>query len=140
MKKIVLTLSLVAVLSSCKTTSNGSSTGSNTIEQAINVANTVAEINNLLNTLNLTPSQSSVIGTTLSNYVAQYNSLAGMNTNSQEYKTQLKKYKSNALSSISSSLSGNEYSQFTSAMMVIANSANTSLSNGTINVISSLVN
>ena len=94
MKKIVLALSMVVILSSCTSTSN--STNSNTIESAINVANTVAEINNLLNTMNLTPSQASVIGTTLSNYVAQYNSLAGLNTGSQEYKTQLKKYKSNA--------------------------------------------
>lgn len=138
MKKIVLTLSMIAVLSSCTSTSN--STSSNTIVNAINVANTVAEINNLLNAMNLTSSQASVIGTTLSNYVTQYNSLAGLNTGSQEYKTQLKKYKSNALSSISSSMSGNEYSQFTNALITIANSPNTNLSNGTINVFSSLVN
>lgn len=138
MKKIFLALSLIAFMSSCTSTSN--STNSNTIVNAINVANTVSEINNLVNTMNLTPSQASVIGTTLSNYVSQYNNLAGLNTGSQEYKAQLKKYKSNALSSISSSMSGTEYSQFTNALITIANSANTNLSNGTINVLSSLVN
>jgi len=138
MKKIVLALSVIALLSSCSTTSNGSA--NNTLSSVVNTANTIAEISNLLNSMNLGPSQASVIGSALNNYVTQYNSLAGMSTNSQGYKTKLKSIKSNALSSISSALNGNEYSQFTNALITIANSPDTNLSNGTIAVLSSLVN
>lgn len=138
MKKIVLALSIIATLSSCSSTTNNSV--NNGMAGVVNAANTIAEISNLLNSLNLTPSQSSVISTTLTNYVNQYNSLANLNPNSDQYKTQLRKYKSTALSSLGTALGGNEYNQFISALTTIANSNNTMLSNGTIAVLSSLVN
>lgn len=131
-------MSMIGFLISCSSTS--SSSVNNTIGNVVNVANTVAEINNLLNGMNLNASQASVIGATLSNYVSQYNSLAQMNTNSSEFKTQFKKYKSSTLTSISSALPGNEYNQFLNALTTISNSNNTNLSSGTINVLSSLVN
>jgi len=131
---------LITVFSNCTSTSKTTSLNVVTAIEPVNVANVMGEINRLLNNLNLSFSQTSMIVPTLTEYVNQYNLLSNLDPSSQEYKNKLKKYKSNALNNLSSNLGPIQYNSFINSLNGIANSSSTNLSKGTVAVLSSLVN
>lgn len=132
MKKLVLALGVVLSLASCAATSTVS-----TITKVAQISTAISEITGLFGGLNLTPTQTSVIGNALKTYITNYNSV---DTTKDGFQTLLEGYKTQTLSEIKTGIGESKYGEVISTLKNTANKAqNTTVSDATLAVITSLV-